>query len=158
MSLTHTAAPTPPVPPVPAPSLRRMPGQVVLLHVRPATARPATAPAPAPGGAQVLPLFAARPLPPGPHAAVCFSTQDRMALLSWHTAGSGYVRLAVEDGQPGDAPDRGAFALAYRAGQPFATLGLTRTPAGIQSWRCADGEVLGMHATMAAALAALAPA
>ena len=128
-----------------------MPGQVVRLHVRPTPARPA----PAPGGAQVVPLFAARPLPAGPHAAVCFSTQDRMALLSWHTAGSGYVRLAVEDGQPGDAPDRGAFALAYRAGQPFATLGLTRTPAGIQSWRCADGEVLGMHATMAAALAAL---
>ena len=135
--------------PATVPALRP-PAQVVRLQPR------AAPHARMPGRtAQVLPLFAARPLPPAPHAAVCFTVQDRMALLSWHAAGSGYARLQVEDGHPGDAPDRGAFALAYRPGQPFAAAGLTRTPAGIQAWRCADGEVLGMHATMAQALAAL---
>lgn len=81
-----------------------------------------------------------------------------MALLSWHHAGGGgYARLVVEDGRPGAAPDRGAFALLYQSGQAFATIGLTRTTDSIQAWRCADGEVLGLHPTMEAALAALPP-
>ena len=147
------------LPDVPAavPGTQRPLGQVVQLALRPNVGR-----SPVTGPARVMPLFPPRPTLPSPaehpEGALCFTAQDRMALLAWHQdGGNGYARLVVEDGHPGAGPDRGAYALAYRRGEPFATLGLTRVTAGIHAWRCSHNDSLGLFPTMAAALAALPP-
>ena len=88
--------------------------------------------------------------------AKCFTVPDRIALMAWTSRGSGgYARVVLEDGVPGDAPDRSGYVLLYRRRDDWATIGLTRCAAGILVWRCANGASCGVHRTMADALAAL---
>lgn len=91
--------------------------------------------------------------------ARCLTMSDRIALLEWTSQGSGgYARVVLEEGVPGDAPDRSGYVLLYRQCDCWATFGLTRRAAGILVWRCSDGSAHATYPTMAAALAALPPA
>ena len=104
----------------------------------------------------------ARPRAPAQGApaetARCLTLADRLAILAWASVGSGgYARVVLEEGVPGAAPDRGSYVLLYRRRDQWATLGLTRRPAGILVWRCSDGSAHGDYPTMIEALAALPP-
>ena len=93
---------------------------------------------------------------PRPERRAHLTMRDRLSVIHWNAAlPPGFDRLVIHARLPGDPPELGDMALAYRPAEPWAAWGFARQGEAILTWNCVTGVDAGRFAEMDEALAAV---